>query len=318
MPSPIGVMFSSEELSAGAIAQAARRAEQAGFEKAWISDHFHPWVDAQGESPFVWTTLGAIAATTERLHLHTGVTCPTMRTHPAIIAHAAATVGTLAPGRFTLGVGSGEALNEHVLGDRWPGADERLEMLEEAVEVIRLLWRGGVQHHRGRHYRVEHARLYSLPDELPPIFVSGFGPKAVSLAARIGDGFMNVGPVAELAEQYRSEGGKGLLQTSTKVCVGEDRDACIDLAHERWPNAALPGELAQVLPTPPHFEQAGELVTKEMIAESIPCGPDAAPIVEALREHLDAGFDEVFVAQIGPDQERFLALMEREVLPEFR
>jgi G6PDH family F420-dependent oxidoreductase len=317
MPSPIGIMFSSEERTAQQMVVGAQRAERAGFTKCWISDHFHPWVDAQGESPFVWSTLAAILATTETLHLHTGVTCPTMRTHPAIVAHAAATTATLGPGRFTLGVGSGEALNEHILGDRWPGADERLEMLEEAVEVIRLLWQGGVQSHRGRHYRVEHARLYSLPEEPTPIFVSGFGPKAVSLAARIGDGFMNVGPAKELVEQYRSEGGKGLTQTSTKVCVGPSRDECIDLAHTMWPNAALPGELAQVLPDPEHFEQAADLVTKEMIAESTPCGPDAGPIIENLQEHLDAGYDEVFVANIGPHEEQFIDVMQREVLPHF-
>src|ERR1700710_2381571 len=171
----IGYFLSSEEFGPRALVDQARRAEAAGFEDLWISDHFHPWNDEQGHSPFVWSVIGAIAQATSRMKVTTAVTCPTVRIHPAIIAQAAATSAVLLDGRFALGLGSGEALNEHILGDRWPEASERLEMLEEAVEGIRTLWQGGVQSHRGRHYRVEHARVYDLPEQTPPILISAFG-----------------------------------------------------------------------------------------------------------------------------------------------
>src|SRR6201996_7987682 len=174
----LGYFLSSEEWSPRDLVQQAVKAQQAGFERLWISDHYHPWTDAQGHSGFVWATIGAIAQAAPGMHVTTAVTCPTIRTHPAVIAQAAATAAVLLDGRFTFGVGSGEALNEHIFGDAWPNADTRIEMLEEAIEVIRLLWRGGVQSHRGRHYRVEHARIYDLPAAPTEIVVSGFGPKA--------------------------------------------------------------------------------------------------------------------------------------------
>jgi G6PDH family F420-dependent oxidoreductase len=313
----IGIFFSSEERSAPEIVAAAAHAEQAGFRCAWLSDHFHPWNDAQGESPFVWSVLGAAARATEQMRWMTAVTCPTIRTHPGVVAHAAATTATLLPGRFRLGVGSGEALNEHVFGARWPEADVRLEMLEEAVAVIRMLWEGGFRHHHGRHYTLEGARLYSLPDELPPILVSGFGPKAVELAARIGDGFVSVGPDREGLEHYRERGGQGPATSGLKVCWGADRDECVRTAHRLWPNEALAGELAQILPSPRHFEQATELVTEQHIAEAVACGPDPQEHIAAIREIVDAGFDEVYVGQIGPDHEGFVDFYAREVLPHF-
>ena len=312
----IGIFFSTEERGALEIVEGAQRAEQAGFRTAWVSDHFHPWNSEQGQSPFVWSVLAGLAVRTE-LRVHTAVTCPTMRIHPAIVAQAAATTATMMPGRFGLGVGTGEALNEHIFGDPWPATDVRLEMLEEAIEVMRLLWEGGVKDHDGVHYHLENAHLFSLPDEPPPIHVSGFGPKAVSLAARVGDGYMTVGPGRELLEQYRAEGGQGTAHTGLKVCWAADRDDAIDTAYRLWPNEALPGELAQILPTVSHFEQATELVTRDMIAQSTLCGPDPETHVAAIQEHVDAGFDEVYVSQIGPDQEGFFAFYEREVLPRF-
>ncbi len=313
----IGVFFSTEELSGPRIVELAPQAEEVGFQKAWISDHFHPWNDEQGNSPFVWAVLGGLAQVTETLQFHTAVTCPTVRTHPAIVAQAAATVATLMPGRFGLGVGTGEALNEHIFGDEWPNSAIRRDMLEEAVEVIRLLWAGDVVDFDGTHYALENARIYSLPETLPHIHVSAFGPKAVEMAARIGDGFMTVGPEAELLEQYRREGGAGTSHTGLKVCVGPDKEHCIDEAYRLWPNEGLPGELPQVLPTVNHFHQATELVTRDMIAESTPTGPDAGPILEAIQEHVDAGFDEVYVSQIGEDWPYFYAMMRDEVLPHF-
>jgi G6PDH family F420-dependent oxidoreductase len=312
----IGCFLSSEEHGPHALVDQARRAEEAGFHALWISDHYHPWIDEQGHSPFVWSSIGAITQAT-RLPVTTAVTCPTVRTHPAVIAHAAATSAVLLEGRFALGVGSGEALNEHILGTAWPDADTRLEMLEEAVEVIRTLWRGGVRDHRGRHYCVQNARLYDLPDQPPPIYVSGFGPKAVRLAARIGDGYVTTMPDRELIELYRSEGGKGPVHAGTKVCFGHDEAGARRTAHRLWPNEGLPGELAQVLPSPAHFEQACQLVTEDMVAEAVPCGPDIERHVEALQAYADAGVDELFVQQIGPGQEEFVTEWAGEVLPRF-
>jgi G6PDH family F420-dependent oxidoreductase len=313
----IGYFLSCEEYDPRELIRQARKAEEAGFHGLWISDHFHPWNDEQGESAFVWTVIGALAEATSRMPVATAVTCPTVRTHPAIVAHAAATAQVMLDGRFSLGVGSGEALNEHILGDRWPSAGERLEMLEEAVEVMRELWTGDVVTRRGRHYRVDHARIYTLPDTPPPVLVSGFGPRSVSLAARIGDGYVTTMPDAELIGQYRSEGGKGLVQAGTKVCFAADKAKAVETVHRIWPNEALSGELPQILPTPEHFEQACELVTEEMIAESVPCGPDLEEHVAALKEYADAGVDELYVQQIGTEQDPFFEAYARDVLPRF-
>jgi G6PDH family F420-dependent oxidoreductase len=314
----IGYFLACEEFGPHELVRQARMAEAGGFDRVWISDHYHPWIDAQGQSPFVWSVIGALAVATERLHVTTGVTCPTVRIHPAVVAQAAATSAALLDGRFSLGVGSGEALNEHILGDRWPEADVRLEMLEEAIEVMRLLWRGGNRSHRGRHYTVENARVYTLPERPPAVLVSGFGPKAVDLAARVGDGYCATMPEASLVQRYREGGGKGVVQGGTKVCYGPDEAECRATVHRLWPNEALPGELAQIIPTPRHFEQAVELVTEEMIGEAVPCGPDLDRHLAALREYADAGFDELYVQQVGPRQEEFFEVYGREVLPRFR
>ncbi len=315
----IGYFLSSEEWGPREMVELAGKAERAGFERLWISDHYHPWNDQQGHSPFVWSVIGAIAAATENVTVTTAVTCPTVRIHPAIIAQAAATSAVLLESRFYLGVGSGEALNEHILGDRWPGADERLEMLEEAVQVIRQLWEGGFQDHRGRHYRVEHARVYDLPDSPPPIVVSGFGPKAIDLAARIGDGYCTVSPDADAVERFRASAKRGsLVQGGMKVCLGADEAQARRLVHRLWPNEALPGELAQVLPAPQHFEQASQLVTEDMVAEEVPCGPDLARHIENIEAFAAAGFDELYVNQIGPEQDAFFKAYRERVLPRFR
>jgi G6PDH family F420-dependent oxidoreductase len=309
----IGYFLSSEEFSPRELLEQARRAEQAGFHALWISDHYHPWNDEQGHSGFVWSTIGALAEATS-LPVTTGVTCPTVRIHPAVIAQAAATSQLLHEGRFQLGVGTGEALNEHILGDRWPEADVRLEMLEEAVEVLRLLWQGGQQSHHGRHYTVENARIYDLPDEPPPILVSGFGPKAIDVAARIGDGFCTTSPDKDAIDRYRQNGGTGPVHAGTKVCFMADEDEARRTAHRLWPNEALPGELAQVLPTPAHFEQACELVQPEQLVT--PVGPDLDRHIASLKAYEEAGVDELFVQQIGPEQEKFFAEWAPAVLQE--
>jgi G6PDH family F420-dependent oxidoreductase len=315
----IGYFLSCEEWGPHDLVAQAVKAKEAGFKALWISDHYHPWNDEQGHSPFVWSVIGAIAQATDRMPVTTAVTCPTVRIHPAIIAQAAATSAVMLDGRFRLGLGSGEALNEHILGDRWPEADERLEMLEEAIDVIRTLWQGGARDHRGRHYRVEHARVYDLPESPPEIVVSGFGPKAVDLAARVGDGFCTVAPDADAVKRFRRNAQHGgLVQGGMKVCWGEDEAACRKTVHRLWPNEALPGELAQVLPTPEHFEQAAELVTEEMVAEQVPCGADADLHVEKIEAFVDTGFDELYVNQIGPDQDAFFAAYRETILPRVR
>ncbi|HZB70833.1 MAG TPA: TIGR03557 family F420-dependent LLM class oxidoreductase [Acidimicrobiales bacterium] len=305
--------LSSEEHDARTLVATARRAEEAGFRSVWISDHYHPWIDRQGHSPFVWSVIGGIAATTE-LTVTTGVTCPILRIHPAILAQATATSANLLPGgRFRFGVGSGEALNEHILGDRWPPADLRLEMLAEAVDVIRKLWTGDTVTHRGEHYTVENARIYTTPDDAIPVLVSAFGPQAVALAATIGDGWVTTSADADMLARYRDEGGTGPALGSFKVCWGEDEAKSRSLAHELWPTSGIPGQLHQDLPTPAHFEQAAETVTEERANEGTPCGPDPEPYVEAFRRYADAGFDEVALTQIGPDQDGFFRFYESEL-----
>jgi G6PDH family F420-dependent oxidoreductase len=313
----VGYFLSCEEWGPRDLVELAIKAERAGFEGLWISDHYHPWIDEQGHSPFVWSVIGALAEATKQ-KVTTAVTCPTIRIHPAVIAQAAATATLLLDGRFALGVGSGEALNEHILGDRWPDADERLEMLEEAVQVIRTLWQGGFQDHRGTHYRVQHARIYDLPQTPPPILVSGFGPKAIDLAAKIGDGFVTTGPDAEAVGQFRANAtDSASIHGGVKVCWGADEAQARKTAYRLWPNDALPGELAQILPTPQHFEQASQLVTEEMVAEAAPCGPDIERHVHAIQEYADAGFDELYVQQIGPEQDAFFEAYREHVLPQF-
>jgi coenzyme F420-dependent glucose-6-phosphate dehydrogenase len=311
----IAYALSSEELGPKEIVRAAARAEEVGIETAWVSDHFHPWIDAQGESPFVWSVLGGIATATERMHVGTGVTCPIFRIHPAIVAHAAATTQVMFDGRFFLGVGSGENLNEHILGQRWPETEVRLEMLEEAIEVIRMLWRGGQQSHHGAHYTVENARLYTLPTSPPPIYVSAFGPKAMEVAARCGDGVVSTRPDRELLQKFDQLGGRGPKFGQIKVCWADREDDARKLAFEKWPTSGLSGELSQELPTPKHFEQAVSPLREDQVVSSFALGPDPKSYLESLRQYADAGYDTVFVTQIGPDQEGFLAFYERELRP---
>ena len=313
----IGYALSSEEHPPMNLVRFARRAEETGFTHALVSDHFHPWVDAQGQSPFVWATLGAIAQGTERLRLGTGVTCPTIRTHPAIIAQAAATIGAMMPGRFFLGVGTGENLNEHVTGARWPSGGERLEMLAEAIDVIRLLWQGGQQTHRGKHYTVEDARIYTLPDELPPIVVAAAKPAAAELAAQ-NDGFVGVSPEAELVQRFEEAGGAGKPRYGqVTICWAEDAEEAKQTAHRVWPNAAVKGELSQELPNPEHFEQASQMVTPDDVAESVVCGPDPEPVFAQIDAYAEAGYDHVYIHQVGRDQEGFFRFAEREILPRY-
>jgi G6PDH family F420-dependent oxidoreductase len=313
----IGYFLSTEEYTPAELLSQAAAAERAGFEGLWISDHFHPWNSEQGNSPFVWSMIGAISQVCD-LPVTTAVTCPTVRIHPAVIAQAAATSGQLLGGRFTLGVGTGEALNEHVLGDPWPSLDVRLEMLEEAVSLIRRLWTGEVVTERGRYYSVDHARIYNVPETPPEIYVSAFGPKAAEVAGRIGDGYIGTAPDPDLVTRFKDASGGRPAQAGAKVAFAPTQEEGWEHAHRLWPNAGLPGELAQVLPTPEHFEQASELVTMESTRSSVVAGNDPEQHLRQIREYADAGYDELHVANMGP---HFLDMIEfygAEVLPQTR
>jgi G6PDH family F420-dependent oxidoreductase len=310
-----GYFLSCEEYGPRELVRQARMAQEAGFERLWISDHFHPWNDQQGNSPFVWSVIGALSEAVD-LPITTAVTCPTVRLHPAIVAQAAATAAVQTRGRFTLGVGSGEALNEHILGDPWPPIDVRLAMLSEAVELIRLLMRGEEVTFHGEHYELSDARLYTVPDEPVPIHVSGFGPQATSLAARIGDGFVTVSPDAEAVDLFRKHAPGKPVGAGLKVCWAPTEAEGVATAHRLWPNSSLGGQLAQILPRPRDFEAASANVPPEQTAEHFACGPDAKRHVEALRPYLDLGFDEIHVAQIGGNLEGFFQLWRDEILPE--
>ncbi len=313
----IGYALSSEEHPPRDLVRHARLAEKAGFTFALMSDHYHPWLDRQGQSPFVWGVLGAIAASTDRLVIGTGVTCPTIRIHPAIIAHAAATAAALMPGRFFLGVGTGERLNEHVLGQAWPEWEVRAEMLEEAVAVIRALWSGDMTSHHGRYYSVENARLYSLPDAPPPLHVAGSGPRMAAVAGRIGDGFIGTSPERRLVEGYRTAGGDGPRFAQVTVCWGDDEASARRTAHEWWPTVALGGNATQELALPADYAALAGLVTEDAVAEAIPCGPQPQPILDAIATYVDAGYDHVYLHQVGPDQQGFLAFAAKAIVPEF-
>jgi coenzyme F420-dependent glucose-6-phosphate dehydrogenase len=314
----IGYALSSEEHEPNDLVRNARRAEEAGFTFALISDHYHPWTDRQGHSPFVWSVLGAIAHATDRIQVGTGVTCPTVRIHPAIIAQSAATAAAMMPGRFFLGVGTGENLNEHIFGDPWPEPEIRLQMLEEAVDIIRLLWQGGMRSYYGVHYNVVNARLYTLPGEPPPIMVAAAGPKAVETAARIGDGLIALAPDPNMIERF-SSGARGRPRyAQVTVCYAEDEAEARRTAHRLWPISAMKGQFQQDLALPLHFEQVAELVTEEQVAERTVCGPDPDRHIELIRKFAQAGYDHIYVHQVGPEQEPFFRFYEREVLPKLR
>ena len=311
-----GYFLSCEEYGPADLVRQARLAEEAGFDALWISDHFHPWLDEQGQSPFVWSMIGAVSQATS-LPITTAVTCPLVRQHPAIVAQATATSALLTGGAFTLGVGSGEALNEHILGDRWPSAEERLEMLEEAVAVIRNLLGGKLITHRGRHYQVDTARLYSVPDSPPPIFMSGFGEKSVKLAGRLADGYICVQPNADFVRLYRdSGGGDRPVQGGMKVCWAPDTGQARKTLHRLWPNEEIPGEAAQLLPLPRHFGELAQLIPEDVM--SAPAGPDPAAHLAGIRAYVEAGFDEVYIGQVGGEHEGFFEFYADAVLARLR
>ena len=316
----IGYTLMTEQSPPRSLVRYAAQAEEVGFDFEVMSDHYFPWLDEQGHAGYAWSMLGAISQVTERVDLMTYVTCPTFRYHPAVVAQKAATIGVLSGGRFTLGLGAGENLNEHVVGRGWPPVDVRHEMLVEAVEIIDALLGGGYVNHAGRHFRVDSAKLWDLPDERVEIGVAVSGEQSVQTFAPMVDHLIAVEPKSELVEGWRQAGPQGDRAIGQMpICWGPLREDAVRVAHEqfRWfgggwkVNAELPGTAG--------FDGATQFVRPEDVAESIPCGPSVEPVVEAARAFADAGFTDLALVQIGDaGQEDFLRWAEKELLPALR
>jgi G6PDH family F420-dependent oxidoreductase len=312
----LGYWLSAEEHGPRELVRMAARAEAVGFTSAMVSDHFHPWTRAQGQAPFVWGVLGGIAEATSTIRIGTGVTCPIIRMHPAIVAHAAATAAVQLEGRFFLGVGTGERLNEHVVGRPWPATGERRSMLEEAVAVIRRLFGGDNVNHVGDHFTVANARLFTRPVVAPDIVVAASGRKSALLAGSIGDALLAVVPDARVVDAFESAGGAGKPRLAQlHVCWAATLDEARKTVVERWPNGALPGAALTDLARPEDFEAVTDLIPDDRLVGNVVCGPDPEPYVEAVARRAAAGFTHVYVQQIGSDQEGFLDFFTEDVRP---
>jgi G6PDH family F420-dependent oxidoreductase len=297
----------------------AVRAERAGFDFAVSSDHYYPWLEAQGHSPYAWAVLGAAAYATDSIGLMSFVTCPIRRYHPAVVAQKAATVGVLSGGRFTLGLGAGENLNEHVVGG-WPHVAQRHRMLAEALEIIRPLLDGRTVRHSGEYFEVPEARLWDLPDDGVPIGLAVSGPDSCALAGEYADVMIATEPEPELVRQFEAAGGEGRPRYGqVAVCYGPDEAECRRLAHEQFRWFGLGWPVNAELPHPRSFELASSAVTEEQVGQAISCGPDIGKHVAAVRKFLDAGFTHVALVQIGGSgQAAFLDAAEKDLLPALR
>jgi G6PDH family F420-dependent oxidoreductase len=314
----LGYKLMSEEHGPKELVKNAEAAEKAGFDFAAISDHFFPWLDEQGHSPFAWSVLGAVANATERLGLMTSVTCPTMRYHPAIIAQATATLGVLTDNRFTLGLGSGERLNEHVVGLGWPGVAERHERFAEAIDIIQGLLKDELTNYAGKYLKLDTAKLYDRPSKKPMVIIAAGGPQAAELAGEKGDGLMTTDASKEILDSYRKAGGKGPRYAEISMCAGKSEEEARKTAHKyfRWSVTGWPVQAE--LPDTKGFKSASEHVTPENVAEQITCGPSAERHLKAIRKYVDAGFDHIVLTQIGPEQDYFVRLFEKELAPALR
>lgn len=314
----LGYKLMSEEHGPNELVRNAKRAEDGGFDFAAISDHFFPWVDEQGHAPFAWSVLGAAAVATSRLGLMTAVTCPTMRYHPAIIAQAAATVALLSNDRFVLGLGAGERLNEHIIGEGWPGRVERHERLVEAIDIIKGLLAGDLQNYAGAYLTLDHAWLYDRPERRPPVIVAAGGPDASGIAGRQADGLIATEPRADLIEAYTAAGGKGPRYCEIAVCYGASEEKARETAHHyfRWSHGGWP--VMAELPNPEGFAAATKSVSPEDIAELVSCGPSADKHLQAIDKYVQAGFDHIILTQVGPEQEPFIEFFQRELAPALR
>ncbi|AGZ51106.1 LLM class F420-dependent oxidoreductase [Mycobacterium kansasii] len=308
-----GYTLMTEQSGPKDLVQYAVSAEQRGFDFLVCSDHFSPWLTSQGHAPNAWAVLGAVAHATERVDLYSYVTCPTMRYHPAIVAQQAATVQILSDGRFTLGLGSGENLNEHIVGRGWPAVERRQDMLREAVKIIRELFGGRLVNWRGDYFQVDSARLWDLPDVPVGVGVAIGGPKAVDKFAKLADHLIAVEPDGDLvdswhaARQVANGTGAGRVVGQLPVCWDPDRDAAVERAHDQFRWFGGGWAVNADLPTPAGFAAATQFVRPEDVAENIPCGPDLDAIVESVRPYWEAGFTDIALVQIGGQhQDEFL------------
>ncbi|MTW17927.1 TIGR03557 family F420-dependent LLM class oxidoreductase [Rhodoplanes serenus] len=311
----LGYKLMSEEHGPADLVRNAVRAEEAGFDFAAISDHFFPWLEEQGHSPLAWTVLGAVAQATRRIGLMTAVTCPTFRYHPAIVAQGAATVALLSNDRFTLGLGAGERLNEHVVGVGWPGRAERQERLAEAIDIVQGLLSGEMTNYSGRWLRLDHARLFDRPQRKVPVVLAAGGPKAARLAGEKCDGLMATEARTDLIDAYKGAGGRGPRYCEVALCWAEREDDARRTAHHyfRWSATGWP--VMAELPDPEGFAAASESVTPEMVGKLVSCGPSAEQHLAAIDKYVQAGFDHIVLTQVGPRQEEFLAFARRELMP---
>jgi G6PDH family F420-dependent oxidoreductase len=310
-----GYKLMSEEHGPNDLVRNASRAEEVGFDFVAISDHFHPWLSAQGHSPAAWTVLGAIAARTQRVGLVTAVTCPSIRYHPATVAQSAATLALLSNGRFTLGLGSGENLNEHVVGNGWPPPHERQDMLFESVELIQKLWEGQEVSQDGAHYSVDRAKLWDVPKTAPTIAVAAGGPRAARLAGEKSLGLFATEPKAELVKDWKEAGGKGPRYAEVGLCWASNEADAVRIAKERMSFSLLGWKVMPELPTTESFEAAVSCVRDEDVAKQVACGPDPERHVASVRKYVEAGFDHIVLLGAGPDQEGFLNFWQKELKP---
>ncbi|GAA1339742.1 TIGR03557 family F420-dependent LLM class oxidoreductase [Saccharothrix algeriensis] len=316
----IGYTLMTEQAGPRALVDHAARAERAGFDFEVISDHYFPWLEEQGHAPYAWSVLGAVSQVTERVELMTYVTCPTVRYHPAVVAQKAATVQLLSGGRFTLGLGAGENLNEHVVGRGWPPVNVRHEMLREAVEIITMLFDGGYVNYAGSHFRVDSAKLWDLPEQRVPVAVAVSGSQSVQTFAPLADAMVTTEPDAELGQSWDVFQGRAARKIGQlPVCWDPDRDKAVARAHEQFRWFAGGWKVNAELPGPAGFTGATQFVRPEDVAEKIPCGPEVGPIAEAARAFADAGFTDLALVQIGGDhQDGFLDFAQSELLPALR
>ncbi len=315
-----GYTMMCEQAAPDQLVRDVRSAEEAGFDFSVISDHYQPWLTSQGHSGYAWSILGAAAQATERIGLMTFVTCPIMRYHPAVVAQKAATVQILSGGRFRLGLGAGENLNEHVVGKGWPMTGVRHEMLAEALDVISALFDGGNVSLRGTHFDVEQAKLWDLPETRVPIGLAVSGKRSCRLAGEKADLMISTEPRPELGEMFDAAGGAGRPRVGqVAVSYDADRDAAVERAHEQFRWFGLGWAVNTELSGPPAFESAAQFVTPEQVAEQLSCGPDVGEHVEKIKPFIDAGFDELALVQIGGGQQQeFITWAERELLPALR
>jgi len=316
-----GYTLMTEQSGPREIVRYAAAAEDAGFDFEVMSDHYSPWLDSQGHAAYAWSMLGAVTQVTDRVELMTYVTSPIMRYHPAVVAQKAATIGILSEGRFTLGMGAGENLNEHVVGRGWPPVNVRHEMFVEAIEIISKLFDGGYVNYAGQHYRVDSAKLWDLPDVRVPIGAAVSGDQSIRVTAPLADHLITTEPQAELVQKWdAATGGRESRKIGQiPVCWGPDKDKAIEVAHDQFRWFAGGWKVNAELPGTSGFAGATQFVTPEDVASSIPCGPEVGPMVEAVRSFTDAGFTDVALVQVGDEsQEDFLRFAESELLPALR